>query len=195
MLELTRRMTISRNCFDRIAGAYFDEEGYIDGTFNTNFLKLSPRDKTAYLAIAKSIPFSETNVNLTGYQFEKEETTPGSIWQMLMAIRECELKNDALLDIFYDVLGERYPKGEPFAIYLFHGNYDVPLKLGTGYEKEESEEIYSFLICAVCPYQGDYEPEMPQWGFLFPAFTNRSSDISCISVYHADKENDKIAFL
>ena len=38
MLELTRRMTVSRNCFSRIAGAYMDEEGFIDGTFNTHFL-------------------------------------------------------------------------------------------------------------------------------------------------------------
>ena len=32
MLELTRRMTPSRNCFARIAGAYMDEEGFEDGT-------------------------------------------------------------------------------------------------------------------------------------------------------------------
>ena len=35
MLELTRRMTPARSCISRIAGAYFDEEGYVDGTFNT----------------------------------------------------------------------------------------------------------------------------------------------------------------
>ena len=39
MLELTRRMTIARNCFNRVAGAYMDEEGFIDGSFNTHFLK------------------------------------------------------------------------------------------------------------------------------------------------------------
>lgn len=27
MMELTRRMTLSRNCFSRLAGAYMDEEG------------------------------------------------------------------------------------------------------------------------------------------------------------------------
>lgn len=32
MLELTRRMTLKRNCFDRIAGAYMDEEGFVAGT-------------------------------------------------------------------------------------------------------------------------------------------------------------------
>ena len=41
MLELTRRMTSARSSISRIAGAYYDEEGYIDGTFNTHFLKLS----------------------------------------------------------------------------------------------------------------------------------------------------------
>ena len=34
MLELTRRMTLKRNCFDRIAGAYLDKDGFVDGTFN-----------------------------------------------------------------------------------------------------------------------------------------------------------------
>ena len=43
MLELTRRMTLKRNCFDRIAGAYLDEEGLVDGTFNKHFQKLSPK--------------------------------------------------------------------------------------------------------------------------------------------------------
>ena len=37
MLELTRRMTLSRNCFVRAAGAYIDDEGYIDNTFNVSF--------------------------------------------------------------------------------------------------------------------------------------------------------------
>lgn len=64
MLELTRRMTVKRSSMTRIAGAYMDREGYVDGTFNTNFLKLSPADKEKNLALAKTVPFSETNVNL-----------------------------------------------------------------------------------------------------------------------------------
>ena len=49
MLELTRRMTPARASVGRIAGAYFDEEGYVDGTFNTNFLKLSASERTRNL--------------------------------------------------------------------------------------------------------------------------------------------------
>ena len=45
MLELSRRMTPARTHFDRIAGAYFNEEGFENGTFNTHFLKLSTAEK------------------------------------------------------------------------------------------------------------------------------------------------------
>ena len=43
MLALTRRMTQARSSVTRIAGSYMDQDGEIDGTFNTNFLKLSPQ--------------------------------------------------------------------------------------------------------------------------------------------------------
>ena len=56
MLELTRRMTSARSNLVRIAGAYIDEEGYIDGTFNTSFLSLKGEEKRRCLEIAKAIP-------------------------------------------------------------------------------------------------------------------------------------------
>ena len=45
MLALTRRMTVKRTSMTRIAGGYLDMDGYVDGTFNTGFLKLSPDEK------------------------------------------------------------------------------------------------------------------------------------------------------
>ena len=94
MLELTRRMTVKRTSFTRIAGAYFDMDGEIDGTFNTNFLKLTPGEREKNLAVAKEIPFAETNRNLKRYRFSGEgKQTP--MYRLLMEIRGCGLKNDA----------------------------------------------------------------------------------------------------
>ena len=78
MLELTRRMTLKRNCFDRIAGAYMDEEGFVDGTFNRHFQRLSEKDRQINLDIAKTIPFSETNVQLKEYGFVEANRKAGS---------------------------------------------------------------------------------------------------------------------
>ena len=60
MLELTRRFTSARSNLVRIAGAYIDEEGYIDGTFNTSFLNLKGAEKNRCLDIAKAIPFAKS---------------------------------------------------------------------------------------------------------------------------------------
>ena len=65
------------------------------------------------------IPFSETNVALKEYVFNPEEKKPGSVWQLLCAFRECELKNDALLDIFYEMFGEKYQSSGDYAVYFF----------------------------------------------------------------------------
>ena len=79
MLELTRRMTLKRNCFDRIAGAYLDEDGFVDGTFNKHFQRLSTKDQKTNLELAKVIPFSDTNVQLKEYAFGEADRKPGSI--------------------------------------------------------------------------------------------------------------------
>ncbi len=186
MLELTRRMTLKRNCFDRIAGAYMDEEGFVDGTFNKHFQKLKPKEQQVNLDIAKAIPFSGTNVQLKEYMFVEAERKQGGIWQLLMALKECGLKNDAMLDIFYEEFGSRYRTGRRYAIYFFHGSYDVPLKASDKESLWESEEVFQFLICAVCPVSGDYEPGKPESGFLFPAFKDRSSDIHRIDIFRED---------
>ena len=164
MLELTRRMTLKRNCFDRIAGAYLDEEGFLDGTFNKHFQKLSTKDQKSNLEIAKTVPFSETNVQLREYLFEEAQKGPGSIWQLLMALRECGLKNDAALDVFYEEFGQKYRARGSYAVYFFHGSYDVPQKAQDKESLWESEEVYQFIICTVCPVSGDYEPGKPNAG-------------------------------
>ena len=148
MLELTRRMTPARASIDRIAGAYFDEEGYVDGTFNTHFLKLSASERAKNLELAKTVLISKTNEQLREYRIPEEKRKPGSIWQLFDGIRETGLKDDAFPDLFYELLGEKYQPGCPYACFLFHGRYDVPVKGTDKAWQEGSEEVYEYLICA-----------------------------------------------
>lgn len=177
MLELTRRMTPARTSFVRMAGCYTDSGGEYDGSFNIHFLKLSGSEKARNLAIAKKIPFAESNEKLREYRFPETSQGPGSIWQMLMALRECGLKNDALLETFYDILIEGLQIHGAYAIYMFYDRYDIPAKASDKERLGESEEMFPYLICAVCPLVGEYEPGNPICGFLFPAFVDRSGDL------------------
>ncbi len=188
MLELTRRMTPSRNCFSRIAGAYMDADGFEDGTFNIHFGKLSPAETKRNLEIAKAIPFSRTNEQLKEYVFPDGVARQKSLWPVLTALKQNRLKDDALLGVLYEVVGEHYHSNKDYSIFLFHGSYDIPVKGTDGEWLEGSEEVYDFIICAISPLISKYEPGEPEFGFLFPAFSDRAADDNCIDIVWADPE-------
>lgn len=186
MLELTRRMTVSRTSFTRIAGCYVEEGGEFDGSFNVNFLKLSQREKERNLEIAKKIPFSATNLQLKDHKFG--DGLQGGMKRLLTALKECGLKNDALMDTFYELVMEQYRPEEPYGIFMFHDRYDVPVKGSDKERQGESEEVFEYLICGICSLTGEYEPGNPVWGFLFPGFADRSADQGRIFVFHEREE-------
>ncbi|MCR5178661.1 MAG: DUF4317 domain-containing protein [Lachnospiraceae bacterium] len=188
MLELTRRMTPSRSCFTRIAGAYTDQEREIGDTFNTRFLKLSSSDQARNLNLAKTIPFSRTNEQLKEYRFNKSGA--GSMWQILMTLKDCGLRNDALLDVFYEQVLNNFDGGNEIGtyIYMYHGTYDIPAKGSDGGYIYDGDEVYDFIICAAGGLVDEYEPDEPQFGFLYPAFVNRSGDENRIDIFHVYPE-------
>ena len=98
----------------------------MDATFNRHFLKLKLNEQAENLAIAKEIPFADTNKNLREC-ISEDAQKPGSIWQLLMALKSCELKMMRFWMCFMKVGGAYKSKG-PYAVYFFHGSYDVPRK-------------------------------------------------------------------
>ena len=55
-----------------------------------------------------------------------------------------------------------------------------------GADKErqwESEEVFEYLICVICPVDKEYEPGKPLRGFLYPSFNDRSCDLDHIAVF------------
>ncbi len=200
ILELTRRMNLERSNFTRIAGCYVDADGDFDGSFNTSFLKLPARDKSKHLEIAKAVLLSKTNDEYLRYSFAtgkrpgdgsfadvlfSPESGQRELQQLLYGLTDCGLKNDALLDVLYDLIMEKYRPGEPYAVIVLYGIYDIPRKSSAGDYQDESEEVYEYIVCAVCPLKGEYEPGAPKCGFLYPALSNRSRDDRFIDIFTA----------
>ena len=116
MLELTRRMTPQRNCFSRVAGAYVDKDGFVDGTFNIHFGKLSAAETKKNLEIAKTVPFARTNEQLKEYAFSDDKKS--NLWSLLTAIKQSELKDDSLLEVLYDIVVDNYRAKKDYAVYV-----------------------------------------------------------------------------
>lgn len=197
MLELTRRMTVARCNFTRVAGAYYDEEGEIDGTFNTNFLNLSTSEKAKNIELAKAVIFSEANSQLVEVAIPSHARGKDKMLTLLDAVCAENLKNDALMETFYEIFGEQIPFDTDFAVFIFRGNYDVPIK-GADHESQwESEEVYDYLVASIFPVSGNYEPGEPVCGFLYPSFKDRSKDMDHVLIFDKSgkeyKENIKVA--
>lgn len=195
MLELTRRMTLTRNCFYRAAGAYMDPEGYIDNSFNVNFRNMSTHDKTLNLELAKTIPFSKTNQQLRSFEFPRGDMKYDSIHKLLMALSQYGLKDDLLVQTLCEQLAEGIHIPQEYGIFIYHGLYDVPVKGSDKEELGESEEVFQFVICAVARVDDEFNAGKPELGFLFPAFEDRSSDPSRIDIYSLDPEKPDEAFV
>ena len=116
-----------------------------------------------------------------------------------MGLRESKLKNDDLMDTFYDMIIDSYDYVGNYLILIFHDAYDVMTKTSDNDKLDESEEVYEYLLCAICPvnltkpglgYREDENrigPRIRDWvvgapdtGFVFPAFTDRSTDIHSV---------------
>ena len=141
-----------------------------------------------------------------------DEPAADSPQSLLLALRECACKDEALLDTYYDRIVEAYTSSEHYLILLVCASYDVPGKATDETVMDDaSDEVYSFLLSCICPVSlakpalsydvkenrfgtrvRDWIVDMPTLGFLFPAFNDRRSDIHSLLYY--TKNADELHF-
>jgi hypothetical protein len=92
------------------------------------------------------------------------------------------------MEILYEQIADAYIVDHRFAVYVFHGVYDIPAKSKDGESLWESEEVYDFIICTISPLEDEYQPGEPVFGFLYPAFSDRSPDQGKIDIYHLNPD-------
>ena len=214
ILELKRRFKKDACTFTRLCGCYVDADRNKVTTFGETFLNLEDEEFYKYLEIAKKVMSGTIGNNILELEFPTAEEAPGGRQQFLMGLRESALKNDDLMDTFYDLVIENYSYVGNYLILVFHDAYDVMTKTSDNNKLDESEEVYEYLLCAICPvtltkpglgYREDENrigPRIRDWvvgvpdtGFVFPAFTDRSSDIHSVMFYTRDTKTPHAEFM
>ena len=214
ILELKRRMTKTNCTFTRMCGCYVNAEKEIVLTFNENFLNLSEDELHKYLEIAAKTLSGTRGNNLLELTFPKEQEEAGGKQQFLMGLKESKLKNDERSQTFYQLVIDNYDYAGNYLIILFHDVYDVMAKTSDNRTLDESEEVYEYLLGAVCPVtlskaalgyietENRIGPRMRDWvvgvpdaGFVFPAFTGRSTDIHSVMFYTRDTKEPHDEFM
>ena len=208
ILELRRRFTKDSCTFTRLCGCYVNADKVKVTTFNQNFLNMDNEEFYKYLEIAKAIFRGKIKEklgdNLIVCSFKGEEYGETTTIEQLIRFRG-NMKNEEILDSLYDLVIDSYDYAGNYLILLFHDAYDVMKKTSDGNKIDESEEVYEYLLCAICPvglttpgleYREDENriaPRIRDWvvgapetGFLYPAFTDRSEDREHVLFYTKD---------
>ncbi len=147
----------------------------------------------------------------SGAAFDAQEGTQA----FLLRLRDSKLKDDALLEEYYDRIIENYEYVGNYLILIVHDVYDVPGRTSDGLDMEDaSDEIYEYILSCICPVElskpglsydaeentfrnrtRDWVVALPDAGFLFPAFNDRGSDIHSTLYYSKNPEELKENFV
>ena len=214
VLEIKRRFRKEACTFTRMCGCYVDADHNKITKIGETFLNLDDAEYYKYLDIAKKALSGTIGNNLLELEFPLEEEATGGRQQFLMGLRESKLKNDDLMDTFYDMIIDSYDYVGNYLILIFHDAYDVIAKTSDNDKLDESEEVYEYLLCAICPVNltkpglgyredenriesriRDWVVGMPDTGFIFPAFTERSTDIHSVMFYSKNTNEPHSEFM
>lgn len=214
VLELKKRFRKEDATFTRLCGCYIDANNNKVCQFGRKFLTLEEDEFYKYLEIANKALSGTLGNNLLELHFPLSEEEVGGRQQILMALRDCKLEDENLLERFYDLIIDTYDYTGNYLILLFHDAYDVMTRTKDNDDLDESEEVYEYMICAICPvalskpglgYREDEQrigPRIRDWvvgavdtAFLFPAFNDRSADIHSTLFYTKNTKEPHSEFM
>ena len=214
LLELKRRLKKEECTITRMSGCYVSGNKEKIVTFSESFLNLPDEEFFKYLELAKKVLSGTVGNNQLQLFFPYEQEQNGGKQQFYMGLNKSALKDEGLLNLFYDLVIENYDYTGNFLILLFHDAYDVMTKTSDGMKLDESAEVYEYILCAICPVTlskpglgyieeenkiglrlRDWVVAPPENGFVFPAFSDRSADIHSVSYYIKNAKDPKPSFM
>ena len=206
--ELKRLYTPSNCSITRICGCYVDGEKNKKTEFKEAFLSLPEEEIFKYFELLRKTLSGSLGKNLLTLDFTLLSEQEGGTQAALLALRDSKLKDDALIEEFYDRIISTYEYVGNYLILLIHDAYDVPGKTTDGLTMDDaSDTVFEYIMCCICPVNlskpglsydsinnefhnriRDWVVEMPETGFLFPCFNDRATDIHSTLFYSKNPE-------
>lgn len=204
--EIKSQYTLEDCGILRLCGCYVDGERNKITQFNENFLNLPEEEKHKYFDIFKKTLSGTPGKSLVDMKFNVDAYADEGARTFLMNLRDSGLKDDRLLNEFYDRIINNYSYVGNYLILLINQVYDIPAVTTDNIEMDDaSDEVYSYILCSIChvnlskPGLGydeednnfhdkkqNHMVDVPDVGFLFPAFNKRSADEDMTLFYTKD---------
>ncbi len=208
--EIRKTMTKDRCVIDRMTGCFVAEDGTIITQLKQTFRALQEEELEKYCELFRKTLTGKIGKNLFTMEFPLQEENAGGKQAMMFRMLQSDYTDEELNNEFFTHILENLDLAGRHLIVLAHGVYDVPGRTSDGIDMDDaSENVYSFMVCCICPVvevkeglcydeetlsfinkRSDLGVQMPELGFLYPAFHDRGADIHSI-LYYAKKEDER----
>lgn len=208
ILELRKRLRKGECTFTNLSGCYVNDQKEVVSKFSEFFLNLDEDELFKYLEIAKKAMSGTLGNNILKLKFPLDDDFKNERQTALLDLKNSGLKDEDLLDEFYELVIDTYDYEGNFLILLFHDAYDIMTKTKDNIMLDDSDVVYEYILCAICPVDlsepgltyieeedviksriRDWVVERPLNGFIYPAFVERSSDVNSV-MYYARKPKE-----
>ncbi len=213
--EVKKQFSDAHCTISRICGCYVGGDKTKITMMKEAFLSLSEEDANRYFQILKRGLSGTLHQNLLPLEFPLDAEFEQGAQKFLLDLRDSRLQDDELLENFYDKIIEHYPYTQNYLILAIDCSYDVPGKTNDNIMMDDaSDEVYHYIYTVLCPVKQSkpgltYEPDqnlfqnricdwivdVPMHSFLFPAFTDRTTDIHSCLYYTKDTEKPFLDFV
>ena len=202
---------------DRILTAFVDAEKNIlyNNTHSTYTMTVEDRD--IYDETLLKILNTNIGKNFKEFAFPNSAYEEGQSQNILYNVVKGELKDTEYNNTYIEHIVNNLMYTGPYTIITAFCVYNVRKKNSNDEFNEDSEdELYKFILTAICPADtGDdgfifdsnnkeiikkLNTELiinkaPSDGFIFPVFSNRSSDINYVGIYSKSKAKPNISMI
>lgn len=205
MLEL-QRIAKPDNCnYAWMRGCYVNGEKEKVMQMKERVLDLPNDEFYKYLNIARQVLSKKVENNALSLEFTEEELRFGSTSLWLKGAVASELEDTNMVNALFDRIIEQFEYTGNYLILLYSDTYDVPRIGSDGVDQEESEDVYKYILCAICPVvltaeglefceemnsirprERDWVVQNPVAGFVYPAFEERTVEVNKVMFYTAE---------
>lgn len=202
--EIKKRMSPKDCNITRMRGCYVDSEKNIVTSINERFLSLPTEEFYKYLDIACAAYSKNIDNKMLSLEMTESEANSGTMKLMLQKAVQTGLKDEEAVEEIYQRIIDTYEYVGNYLILLFYEAYDVP-RIGTdGEEQGESEEVFQYVLCVICPVnltaagleynqkRNVFEPRERDWvvgkpdvAFQYPSWEERTAEYDKYTFYCA----------
>lgn len=194
--EIRRRYRPDRSNITHVRGCFVNEQKEIISEFDQSIGMMNEDDAEQMLKLLRKTLSGSMGRNLLDIEFSTKQVSEGEEYELLRKLRDSELRDADSVKTLYSKIIENLSIEGNYLILLAYDRYDVFKYAADGEKREESDEIFSYILCSVCPTK-DGKPTLsyympnnsfrsigadtvltaPELGFMFPAFDDRTTNI------------------